>query len=451
MPIQQVVSGLLALLSGGWAQALALPAQAAPARWTPELAFTVKRVGVVAISPDGRWAGVEVAEPVMEAELSEWRPSVHVYPVGAAGQRAWRVETPASSPAWSPDGRWLAFMSNRSGKRNVWRVGLDGTPAEQLTDVVGELGEFRWSPDGRRLAYLVTDPPAEEELRQVQEKRDARVVGEAYRFARLYRLDLDAAAGRVGQPLTQPHLQVGGHRGAGLSGAAFDWSPDGSAIAFSHSPSPSGDDWVRADVSVVDVATGRARPLAGLPAGGGAAVDLSPDTLMVSAPTLNPAGTYVGFVAEAPDRAPEPYVSRLTPFAPLRVAALQSLPAIPMGRTESIRWRSFDGREIEGLLTYPVGYRPGSRVPLLTILHGGPPASFTQTFTGGVSAYPIAAFASAGFAVLRPNVRGSSGYGREFRYANLRDWGGGDFRDALAGIDALVHQGVVDADPRPAR
>ena len=397
MPIRQGVSGLLALLSGGWAQALALPAQAAPARWTPELAFTVKRVGVVAISPDGRWAAVEVAEPVMEAELSEWRPSVHVYPVGAAGQRAWRVETPASSPAWSPDGRWLAFMSNRSGKRNVWRVGLDGTPAEQLTDVVGELGEFRWSPDGRRLAYVVTDPPAEEELRQVREKRDARVVGEAYRFARLYRLDLDAAAGRVGQPLTQPHLQVGGHRGAGLSGAAFDWSPDGSAIAFSHSPSPSGDDWVRADVSVVDVATGRVRPLAAtpaaeggvawspdgrwiavtvsdtpptyaltfrvvlvspadgtarpladsfdrrpaivgwtrdaravviseargtvarlsaLPAGGGAAVDLSPDTLMVSAPTLNPAGTYVGFVAEAPDRAPEPYVSRLTPFAP---------------------------------------------------------------------------------------------------------------------------------------
>src|SRR5439155_17289123 len=103
MPIRQGVSGLLALLSGGWAQALALPAQAAPARWTPELAFTVKRV----ISPDGRWAAVEVAEPVMEAELSEWRPSVHVYPVGAAGQRAWRVETPASSPAWFA-GRALA-------------------------------------------------------------------------------------------------------------------------------------------------------------------------------------------------------------------------------------------------------------------------------------------------------------------------------------------------------
>src|SRR6266702_2884556 len=101
----------------------------------------------------------------------------------------------------APDGRWLAFVSNRSGKPNVWRVGLDAAPAEQLTDVVGELGEFRWSPDGRRLAYVVTDPPAEQELRQAREKRDARVVGETYRFARLYSLDLWAGAGRAGRPL----------------------------------------------------------------------------------------------------------------------------------------------------------------------------------------------------------------------------------------------------------
>src|SRR5207247_8994306 len=118
------------------------------------------------------------------------------------------------------------------------------------------------------------------------------------------------------------------------------------------------------------------------------------------------------------------------------------------GKTEPIRWRSFDGREIEGLVTYPTGYRPGAPVPLLTILHGGPPSSFTQTFTGGVGAYPIAAFASAGFAVLRPNVRGSIGYGREFRYANVRDWGGGGFRDAMAGLGALVQRGVADSDRR---
>jgi dipeptidyl aminopeptidase/acylaminoacyl peptidase len=515
-----VPAAFLALFLTPAVQAPAPHTQAPVARWTPELAFTVKRAGSVAISPDGRWAAVEVSEPLMEAEPSEWRTSVYVYAVGDAGLRvAPRVETPASSPAWSPDGRWLAFASNRSGKRDVWRVALDGAPAERLTDVTGELGEFRWSPDGRRMAFVLTDPPVP--------ARDARVVGEAQRFARLYTVDVAGDPRRVARLLTPQDVQVGGHVGAGMSGPAFDWSPDGSAIAFSHSPSPSGGDWVRADVSVVDVATGRARPLAAtpaaeggvawspdgrwvavtvsdapatyaltfrvvlvspatgsvqrladsfdrrpaivgwtgdaravviseargtvsrlsaLPADGGAVVDLSPDTLMVSAPALNNTGTYVGFVSEAPDRAPEPYVSRLARFAAVRIAPLQSLPAIPLGKTETIRWRSSDGREIEGLLTYPTGYRPGSPVPLLTILHGGPPSSFTQTFTGGVSSYPIASFASAGFAVLRPNVRGSSGYGREFRYANLHDWGGGDFRDLMAGLDMLVERGVADAD-----
>src|SRR5213593_1089322 len=420
---------------------LATSVQAPVARWTPELAFSVKRVGSVAMSPDGRWAAVEVSEPQMEPEPSEWRTSVYLYAVGGVVQQAARrVETPASAPAWSPDGRWLAFASSRSGKRDVWRVALDGSPAERLTDVTGELGEFRWSPDGRRMAFVLTDPavPA----------RDARVIGEAQRFARLYLVDVAGDAtgrGTAARLLTPQDVQVGGHVGAGMSGPAFDWAPDGAAIAFSHSPSPAGDDWVRADVSVVDVATGRTRPLlatpaaeggpawspggrwiavtvsdtpptyaltfrvvlvspadgtarpladsfdrrpaivgwtrdaravviseargtvarlSALPAGGGAAVDLSPDTLMVSAPTLNPAGTYVGFVAEAPDRAPEPYVSWLMPFAPLRVAALQSLPAIPLGRTESIRWRSFDGREIEGLVRWD-GRRPRVRRVLL--------------------------------------------------------------------------------------
>jgi len=82
----------------------------------------------------------------MEAEPSEWRTSVYVYAVGGAAQQAARgVETPASAPAWSPDGRWLASPSSRSGKSDVWHCGLDGSGgAERLTDVTGELGEFRW-------------------------------------------------------------------------------------------------------------------------------------------------------------------------------------------------------------------------------------------------------------------------------------------------------------------
>src|SRR3989442_7299246 len=111
---------LLVLLVAAWAQGPV-------ARWTPELAFAVKRVGSVAISPDGRWAAVEVSEPLMEAEPSEWRTSVYLYAVGGAGQQAARwVETPASAPAWSPDGGWLAFASGPAGKTVGGRGALDG-------------------------------------------------------------------------------------------------------------------------------------------------------------------------------------------------------------------------------------------------------------------------------------------------------------------------------------
>src|SRR3989442_14864768 len=119
----------LVLLLAASVQLPALQAQAPIARWTPELAFSVKRVGSVAISPDGRWAAVEVSEPFMEAEPSEWRTSGDVYAVGDAGQgAARRGETPASSPAWSPEGGWPRFAPTRRGKREGGGGGLGGRP-----------------------------------------------------------------------------------------------------------------------------------------------------------------------------------------------------------------------------------------------------------------------------------------------------------------------------------
>src|SRR5439155_1145940 len=206
--------------------------------------------------------------------------SVYLYAVGATGQpAARRVEAPASAPAWSPDGRWLAFASSRSGKRDVWRVALDGSPAERLTDVTGELGEFRWSPDGRRMAVTVSGAPVKYALR--------------------FRVELVSPANGAVRPLAESFDR---------RPAIVGWTGDARAV-------------------VISEARGTVSRLSALPADGGAAVDLSPDTLMMSAPALNGPGTHVGFVSEAPDRAPEPYVSRLAPFAPLRVAELQSLPA----------------------------------------------------------------------------------------------------------------------------
>jgi len=100
--------------------------------------------------------------------------------------------------------------------------------------------------------------------------------------------------------------------------------------------------------------------------------------------------------------------------------------------------------EIEGLLTYPVDYAEGTRVPLILVIHGGPMGVFTQTFTGSRGLYPVATFAAQGYAVLRPNPRGSSGYGKQFRMANFKDWGGGDYADIMAGVDKVITLGVAD-------
>jgi dipeptidyl aminopeptidase/acylaminoacyl peptidase len=105
-----------------------------------------------------------------------------------------------------------------------------------------------------------------------------------------------------------------------------------------------------------------------------------------------------------------------------------------------------EGKEIEGLLTFPIGYTAGQRVPLLLVIHGGPAGVFTENYPGVASVYPVAAFAERGFAILRCNPRGSSGYGYEFRDANHKDWGGGDFQDLMLGVDRVIEKGIADED-----
>jgi dipeptidyl aminopeptidase/acylaminoacyl peptidase len=186
-----------------------------------------------------------------------------------------------------------------------------------------------------------------------------------------------------------------------------------------------------------------------LPVDGGPVVALGPADVNVVGPVLNRTGTAVGFVHQWSDRAPEPHVSRLPGFRATQVARVQTLPSpkeAPIGRTEALRWKAPDGMEIEGLLTYPVGYEQGRRVPLLVIVHGGPTGVFTRAFVGLPGPYPIPVFAERGYAVLRVNPRGSSGYGRKFRYANYQDWGGGDYRDIMAGVDRVIAMGVADED-----
>jgi dipeptidyl aminopeptidase/acylaminoacyl peptidase len=506
--------------------ALSSRARAADADWTPERAFRVKRVSAVQVSPDGRLAAYVVAEALMVGEKSEWLSHIQVaHTDGSGAFQLTRGEHSATGPAWSPDGRFLAFVSSRNGKSNVWRIPVSGGEAEVLTDEKGGVQAPRWSPDGKQIAFLATDAKTEDEEKADKEKRDARVVDEKPKMIRLCVVPVDKGPGgkREVRRLTGSDLSVGSVAGGG----EFDWSPDSATIAFEHQPTPSPDDWTKGDVSTVAVDSGTVRPLAtsraaesdpqfspdgrsvalvvtndpptwtfrarvaivpasggtprllavtpdeqpnlvgwtadgkrllvaeargtlnrlsALPADGGALEVLSPAGTMVDGPSLNESGTHVGYTSQAFDRPVEAFAAAVAPFTPVQLAKVQEPLDAPFARTEVVTWKAPDGQQIEGVLTYPSGYVAGSRVPLLLMVHGGPTGVFLQSFIGVPSPYPVAILAARGYAILRCNVRGSSGYGFAFRSANVRDWGGGDYRDLMSGVDSLVAKGIADPE-----
>ncbi|HUF78516.1 MAG TPA: prolyl oligopeptidase family serine peptidase, partial [Thermoanaerobaculia bacterium] len=126
---------------------------------------------------------------------------------------------------------------------------------------------------------------------------------------------------------------------------------------------------------------------------------------------------------------------------------------LALGDLRPVAWRSFDGMEIWGLLLTPPGWRPGRSLPLLVYAHGGPGGGVTHGLfpqfmhaVGQVDPYPTEAMASAGFAVLFPMPRGGAGYGEAGQRSIVDSWGEGDYRDIMAGVDAMIERGVADPD-----
>ena len=117
----------------------------------------------------------------------------------------------------------------------------------------------------------------------------------------------------------------------------------------------------------------------------------------------------------------------------------------PVVNARTVQWKSKDGLEIEGVLRLPFDYRPGTRVPLLVSLHGGPTGAALESFPVPRT-YPTQLFLQEGFAVFEPNFRGSINYGAKFRLPTIEAQGFGDMDDIMTGIDMLVDQGIADPD-----
>src|SRR5205814_1966194 len=182
-----------------------------------------------------------------------------------------------------------------------------------------------FSPDGASIAYVVSDAPPT--------------------WAGDYSVSIVSATG--GEP--RKLAETFDHKPS-----LVGWSPDGKRVYFQET-------------------RGTLNRLSAMPVEGGPPVDLDPGDRFSNFARMNSPRTKLGFVSQAPDRAPEAYVTSLDSFSPVQVSRVNAdLPAAPLGRTEVIRWKSSEGLEVEGLLTYPVTYERGKRYPLLLNIHGGP-------------------------------------------------------------------------------
>jgi dipeptidyl aminopeptidase/acylaminoacyl peptidase len=315
-------------------------------------------------------------------------------------------------------------------------------------------GDFEWSPSGSRIAVTRLSGPSPN---AALGRSDLRL------------LSLPPGRGvRRGLVLTD---RGGTERGA-------RWSPDGALVAFSgtgDAPEPVG----LGDIYVVPAEGGEPRRLAptversgATPVGwlpdGSAVLVAEPAATSVHVSALPVDGSQprrvtkldgfrsgfsraeagrLAYSFETTDTPPEVYVLDTRTGAETRVSTLHDHLSPPsMGPTRIISWRSVDGTSVEGLLTLPPNAVDGRRYPLAAVLHGGPAAVSARTFTGRPETVMVQSLAQQGFAVLRPNPRGSLGYGPEFRFASVGSLGDGDTDDVLAGIDEAVRLGVAHPD-----
>jgi dipeptidyl aminopeptidase/acylaminoacyl peptidase len=417
----------------------------------------------LAWSPDSKQiAFLSDAEKQGQLEL-------YVQPAGSPGSQARRLTNITgflADPRWSPDGAKIAILFTENAPRaagplepatkdaglveehiyeqRLTLVNARSGETKPITPADTYVYEYDWAPDSERLAYTASQGNGDNN----------------WWIAQLYTVAL--ASGEIHQ-VYKPDLQV----------AIPRWSPDGSQIAFiggimSDEGSTGG------DIFAVP-ATGGAAPhnltpdrrsspswILWLPSGkilfteaangGTALATLDPPSRVVEtlwtgdeslkagdgAVSVSSEGKKIASIRSSWTLAPEVWAGPITEWSKLTHANDALKPA--WGKTENLHWRS-DDFNVQGWLMYPVNYDPSKKYPMVVSVHGGPAASKKPSWPG---AFDMTLLSSQGYFVLFPNPRGSYGSGESFTKSNVKDFGQGDLRDILLGVDEAVRTLPVD-------
>ena len=472
------------------------------------------------ISPDGQTVVFVLEEPGPQQKGQPWQGDQDLWRVPADGStppQRW-ISSPERdwSPRWSPDGARLAFLSKRNAagskdsRTQIHLVNADGSQLRQLTQLNGDIVQFRWSPDGSSLAFLYAeDPGVDDSAPQLSNQPQP--------LSKLYRISVSEQKRKLISP-------------SGLNVIDFDWSPDGSRIAALTSPTARTADVVNArQLVVLNSATGELERRFSNRIGWDSPVLWSPDSRFIHIDVWSPSpGDAWSPALVSPDdgqtrllldgvRATlsdprwssdsrflmgqllketqtslvkiDRETGSIQPLSPSgvnifaketysshdpsgRIVFLKSSPSAPpdlwlingaqksrsitglnpqieqisFGAVRDVHWRNpDDGQKVHGFVVLPVGYQPGRRYPMVTLLHGGPTSAWQRGWPDGFTDWGQL-LAAKGIIAFFPNVRGSLGAGVDYANANTGDLGGIDYVDVISGVDALVADGLADPD-----
>jgi dipeptidyl aminopeptidase/acylaminoacyl peptidase len=305
--------------------------------------------------------------------------------------------------SWSPDGVRIAFnhqpdpLVPSSGKSDISVIEVTTKKIIQMVKNPGSDFFADWSPDSQQILYISSVDDT---------------VSNFYKNNKLFKISITGSAPVMLAAEFDENKNV------------QDWTPGG--IFFTASQKASLSSLFR-----LDPAANSYSMVSGLPDFVGS-VNFSPD------------GKQMAFIARTSNSLSEVFMT--VNGKQVQITNLnKQIETWNTPVSEVVKWKSKDGTEIEGILHKPKNFDPAKKYPLFVVVHGGPTGIDTPSpVPGGV--YPIIQWVEKGVLVLRPNYRGSAGYGEKFRSLNVRNLGVGDMEDVMSGVGFLVKQGFVDTE-----